>query len=52
MAQSTQEEASLGRVRWIGKCEVDVSKMPRFPRQRRCKVGMVMVFVNYMRIYI
>ena len=26
---------------WIGKCEVDVSKVPRFPRQRICKVCMV-----------
>ena len=37
---------------WIGKCEVDVSKMPRFPRQRIRKVCMVMVFVTYMSIYI
>ena len=37
---------------WIGKCEVDVSKMPRFPRQRICKVCMVMVFVMYEHLYL
>ena len=37
---------------WIRKCEVDVSKVPRFPRQHICKVCTVMVFVTYMSIYI
>ena len=36
---------------WIGKCEVDVSKMPRFSRQRIHKVRMFRVCVNQKHLY-